>query len=163
MIDDADQAFVPSDNIRTLMYLMGLASEERLVSFRKGTVYESVRSSDVRLFVIAGQKPQTISEIARVLSITRQAAQSSVQRLQKLQVVSLQSLPGNKRDKLVVLTPRGQLATKTVLFQIKRFEAELVEVVGAERFEMLRQDLQAMIKAVTNRNTSELSAARPAV
>ena len=138
----------PSDNIRTLAYYFGLAIDARLSEFRRGTAYEHVRPSDVRLFVTAARAEKTISEIARELGITRQAAQMSVQRLLKLSVVELRPVPANKRDKLVVITPKGQLASKSASHQIKVLEAELASAIGEQEFVGFRKNLTILLASM---------------
>jgi DNA-binding MarR family transcriptional regulator len=153
MIDDLPP---PLDNIRTIMHYLGQALDERLAFFRRGTIYESVRPSDVRVFVRALRSPQTISEIARGLVISRQAAQASVHRLEKLQVLALESLPTNKRDKIVVITAKGQHAINTASQQIKRFEAEFATVIGREGLQTLRNNLYAILESTRALNAIDL-------
>jgi DNA-binding MarR family transcriptional regulator len=151
----------PTDNIRTLMYNLGLAIDERLVHFRRGTPYEAVRPSDVRVFVAASRIPKTISDIARALDITRQAVQGSVQRLQKMQVIELQSVSGNKRDKLVVITARGQHARKMANEQIERFEKEFAGVIGEEGLANLRKALVMILESTVARNKADTEQLTP--
>jgi DNA-binding MarR family transcriptional regulator len=160
MIDDRNSP-PPIDNFRTLLYHLGQALDVRLSHYRRGTIYESVRPSDVRVFVAATRKRQTISDIAREIQITRQAAQTSVRRLQKLQVLDLEAAPNNKRDKIVVVTSKGQHARKTANAQIQRFEAEFAEVIGASRVEQFRSDLVLLLDATKARNQKEDDALRP--
>jgi DNA-binding MarR family transcriptional regulator len=137
---------VPIDNIRTLLYYLGLAIDGRMAQFRRGTAYENVRQSDVRVFVRASRGTYTISDIARELQITRQAAQSSVQRLIKLQVIALKTLPGNKRDKVVIITPKGELASGTARQQVVNLENEFAEMIGKAKLEDLRISLGIMLE-----------------
>jgi DNA-binding MarR family transcriptional regulator len=145
MVDD-QASQVPIDNIRTLLYYLGLAIDGRMSQYRRGTPYENVRPSDVRVFVRASRSTYTISEIARELQITRQAAQSSVQRLIKLQVIALKTLPGNKRDKVVVITPKGELASRTARQQVVNLENEFAEMIGKDKLEELRISLGIMLE-----------------
>jgi DNA-binding MarR family transcriptional regulator len=145
MVDD-QASQVPIDNIRTLLYYLGLAIDGRMSQYRRGTPYEKVRPSDVRVFVRASRSTYTISEIARELQITRQAAQSSVQRLIKLQVIALKTLPGNKRDKVVVITPKGELASRTARQQVVNLENEFAEMIGRDMLEELRISLGIMLE-----------------
>lgn len=144
----------PSDNIRTLVYCFGLAIDARLSEYRRGTAYEHVRPSDIRLFVTAARAEKTISEIARELGITRQAAQMSVQRLIKLNVVELRPAPANKRDKLVAITQKGQLASKSARLQIQVLEAELAAVIGEQELVVFRKNLSTLLEAVRNTASS---------
>ncbi len=135
----------PPDNIRSLVYYLGLAIDTRVLEFRRATAYENVRPSDIRLFVTAARKPQTISDIARELGITRQATQMGVQRLLKLGVVDLCPVPDNKRDKLVVITKKGKSAQSTVANQVKRMEDEFAKVIGVKGLEVFRENLKTVL------------------
>jgi DNA-binding MarR family transcriptional regulator len=145
MIDEQLER-VPVDNIRTLLYYFGLAIDERMSQYRRGTQYENVRPSDVRVFVRATRGVFTISDIARELHITRQAAQSSVQRLMKLQVIALKALPNNKRDKIVVITNKGELASKTARQQSMNIESEFAQIIGKDKLEEFRHSLVILLE-----------------
>ena len=150
MVDETHSP-VAQDNVRTLMYYLGLAIDERLSQLRKGTPYEKARPSDARVFVRALRHPQTISEIARELQITRQAAQKSVQRLLKLQVLKLQNIDGNKRDKLVVVTPRGVLASRTAGHQVSLVEQEFAALIGKDKVEEFRRTLVILLDGMQSK------------
>ncbi len=145
MIDEQLER-VRIDNIRTLLYYFGLAIDERMSQYRRGTQYENVRPSDVRVFVRATRGAFTISDIARELYITRQAAQGSVQRLIKLQVIALAAPPNNKRDKIVVVTPKGELAIKSGRQQSLKIEQEFADIIGRERLEEFRRSLATLLE-----------------
>lgn len=156
-----DLHMLPNDNIRTLLHDLGNALDERFAQFRRGTIYESVRPSDVRVFVRATRAPQTISEIARSLGVSRQAVQISVQRLQKLQVLSSKSSPQNKRDRIVVVTARGQHAASTAAHQVQRVEKEFVEAIGPGGLLEFRNSLVTILKVTRTHN--EIDAAKGSV
>ncbi len=151
MVDSTDKN-PAKDNVRTLIYHLGLAIDERLLALRKGTIYENARSSDARVFVTAARQPSTISEIARELKITRQAAQMSVQRLMKLQVVEVESVNG--RDKRVVITPKGQLARNTAARQIEFIEKEFAAVLGEDGLGKLRDNLATIVQRLRDHSGS---------
>ena len=152
---DIKQSPIAQDNLRTLLFYLGLAIDDRLAQLRRNTAYEKVRPSDVRVFVRALRHPQTISEIARELQISRQAAQMSVQRLIKLQVLELQAFPHNKRDKLVGVTPRGVLAGKTAGQQIAQIETEFAELIGPEKVSEFRQHLSLMLNGLKTKTKQQ--------
>ena len=145
------------ENLRTLIYFLGLIIDHKTNLLRKGTAYEKVRSSDVRVFVTAARAPSTISKIARELHITRQSVQMSVQRLMKLGVLALEPVPGNNRDKHVVLTQRGILARGTAGNQIGQVESDFAKVIGAEGVEQLRQVMMKLVAA----NADDLYKSKP--
>ena len=153
MVDNIDK--IPAkDNVRTLIYYLGLAIDDKLMALRKGTIYENVRASDARLFVTAARQPHTISEIARELGITRQAAQMSVQRLIKLHVVEVQAING--RDKRVLITSKGQLARNTAARQIAYVEQEFAAVIGPENLEKFRDQLATIVERLRNHSSLDL-------
>jgi DNA-binding MarR family transcriptional regulator len=156
MIDDNDLS-PPADNIRTLLYYLDQAIDERLVNFRKGTLYESTRPSDIRVFVTAGRSNHTISTIARELGITRQAVQMSVKKLQQLQLVARQPVPGNKRDRQVVITALGERALEFAREQIVRLEKEFSDVIGHQSLEIFRQTLIALQERMRKNNSADLA------
>jgi DNA-binding MarR family transcriptional regulator len=145
MPPDSDPS-VPIDNIRSLILFVTQCIDDRMASYRRGTRYESVRPSDVRVFVSALRQPRRIADLARILRISRQAVQMSVHRLQELKVVELQAIPGNNRDKLVVVTDRGRMARRTAQEQIARLEAEVANVIGADGLETVRELLVKLCK-----------------
>jgi DNA-binding MarR family transcriptional regulator len=156
MVDEMN-GLIPVDNIRSLALYLGQELDKRLEVYRKGTIYQGVRPSEVRVFVSAARKRQTISQIARALNISRQAVQNSVHNLERdLQVVELQSVPGNNRDKWVVLTSKGQLAAKATAAQIKRFESEFLDVMSPAELETARELMKRMVaKALSLNSLSE--------
>jgi DNA-binding MarR family transcriptional regulator len=133
-----DTPTVPVDNIRSLLHFVIQCLDDRLQVYRKGTRYESVRPSDVRVFVSALRQPRRITDLAKALKISRQAVQMSVKRLADLKVVELQPVPGNQRDKLIVITDRGMSARRTAEDQITRLENEVSDIIGKDDLESLR-------------------------
>jgi DNA-binding MarR family transcriptional regulator len=156
MIDDVSAG--PSrENLRTLMYFLGLIIDHKLSEQRKGTAYEKVRPSDIRVFVTAAREPSTIARIARDLHITRQSVQMSVHRLMDLGVLAMDAIEGNNRDKHVVLTQRGVLARGTAGNQIGMVENEFAKIIGVEGVEALRQMLVKLVAA----NADDLLKSKP--
>jgi DNA-binding MarR family transcriptional regulator len=147
MADDIADLTPSTDNIRSLTYFLNLIIDQKLISLRKGTPYEKVRQSDTRVFVAASRRPQTISEIGRYMHITRQSVQMSVHRLMKLGVLELQPAPGNRRDKVVHLTQKGQLARASAARQIADIEREFAAIIGTAELERLRGAMAKLIGA----------------
>lgn len=143
MLSDQEKT-IPVNNLRTLLQNVSEGFDTRLEVLRRGTRYESVRRSDIRVGFLAFRRPQTMAELARTLKISRQAVQMSVRRLTSLGVVELQPVPGNGRDKLVVVTDRGQMARQAVKEQLQIVESECAAVIGADGVEKLRLYLTAL-------------------
>ena len=141
-----------ADNIRTLIYFLGLTIDEQLAEKRRFTLYAKVRPSDVRVFITAARTPTTISGIARQLHISRQAAQTTVHRLQELGVVTLSRFPGNLRDKQVVITNRGKMATVTAARQIADIESRLEDIIDPQEWRGLKLNLKKLVGAFAQSN-----------
>jgi DNA-binding MarR family transcriptional regulator len=139
----------PQTNIRTLLYFLSEMVDQKLAERRKGTPYERVRPSDIRVFVTAAREPKSISDIARGLGISRQSAQASISRLVKLGVVELETRPINKREKRVLITPRGVLAGKTARQQIDTIESEMAATIGTENLETMRSHLIKLVSTTS--------------
>jgi DNA-binding MarR family transcriptional regulator len=144
MIDN-DLPGVARDNIRSLIYLFGSELDQRIAAFRRGTPYEHVRASDIRVFVYASAGNSSISEVARLLGISRQAVHMSAQRLKELGVLDLTHAQPGRRDVLMQLTAKGHHARQTADAQIERLEGEIAEIIGPEGLQTFRRTLQVLI------------------
>jgi DNA-binding MarR family transcriptional regulator len=143
---------IPFDNIRGLLQDLASELDRRGAHHRKGTRYENVRQSDVRVFIIASRQSRTVSDIARELDVSRQAVHGSVTRLKALQVVQLIPQPGNDRDKLVAVTETGWQAQAVANDSIKKIESECAEILGAKNLEQFRKQLLALVTALKIRD-----------
>ena len=133
------------NNIRTLVYYLGVIIEQKNAKLIANTPFKQVRASDVRVFIGATRGLKTISDIARHLHISRQSAQSSVGRLTNLGLLLLKEHPDNKREKLVVLTDHGWQGSNLAVENISKIEVELAEMIGTEAYAALRQAIEALI------------------
>jgi DNA-binding MarR family transcriptional regulator len=134
----------PDHNIRSLLERVAHGLDLRLEAYRKGTRYEGVRPSDVKVFVLAMLKPRTTADIARLANVSRQAIHSSIGRLADLGIVNLQFEGGNHRDKIVVVTERGKTARDVAIAQSGQLEEECAAIIGAHGLEQLRDLLAAL-------------------
>lgn len=163
LMADRSPQIPPYDNIRNILYQLAHVLDERLLQYRKGSRYEKVWQSDTRVFVQATRRKMTLSEIARELKITRQAVQASVKRLRKLDVVDLEAIPGNRRDKWVVITPRGRVAQAGVVRQVDVMEEEIAKALGPMDLETFRTALLAVLDGMTRKVAMGEKTAPPAL
>jgi DNA-binding MarR family transcriptional regulator len=154
MRDDTDLP-IPFDNIRGMLQLFTIQLDHRLVKFREGTRFAKVRQSDIRIFISAVRTPQTIAELAREHHVTRQAVQSSVQRLAQLGVVELVHKPNNQRDKLVTVTERGKDAKQASLDFIGQVESEMAQIIGTKGLNQFRTLMVALVAGLKARAAAE--------
>ena len=83
----------------------------------------------------------TISEIARLRGVSRQSVHRTVSDLVERGYLCLESAEGNRRDKIVVITPLGQQQRERVGEHLRALEDEIASVIGKERLETLREIL----------------------
>lgn len=83
-----------------------------------------------------------ISELARRLGVSRQAAQKSVKELERLKLVITEVDPTNSSAKTVVLTPQGKANVTAALNIFSEIEKQLSKRIGAPEFASMRDALE---------------------
>ena len=154
VIDQKPKRAIPYDNVRGLLQDLESELDKRGAVYRRGTRYENVRQSDVRVFILASRRARTVSDIARELEVTRQAVHSSVTRLKALQVVELLPQPGNGRDKLVVVTENGWQAQVIANDAITKLEKECAQILGTRGLTQFRKQLLKLVTTLKSRGSA---------
>jgi DNA-binding MarR family transcriptional regulator len=134
------------DNLRTLVHYLAEHMDRRLVVFRADTPFRALRPSDTKVAVIASRYPQTPSEIARKLGVTRQAIHASVQRLIEHELITFAAVKGDKREKNILITQTGYEAILFAEQNVRLLEAEFAEVIGSDGVETLRRALLVLLE-----------------
>lgn len=80
----------------------------------------------------------SISEISRLISISRQGTQKTINNLLAEGYVGTAAKEGNGRDKPIVLTAKGAEACRSMLEIKQNIEAEITARIGREQVEKLR-------------------------
>lgn len=80
-------------------------------------------------------------ELAEYLGITKQAVSKMVDYLEKQGYVMRKAHPTDKRGKIIVLTERGWLVVKAKEEILADIERRYIDIIGAERMKMLKEDL----------------------
>ncbi|MGM0827642.1 MAG: MarR family winged helix-turn-helix transcriptional regulator [Bacillota bacterium] len=93
-------------------------------------------------------------ELAEYLGITKQAVSKMVDFLEKSGYVMRQTHPTDKRGKIIVLTERGWSVVEVKGKILTEIEGRWIENIGAERMQMLKEDL---LKIVFEENEGKLS------
>ncbi|MBL4799529.1 MAG: winged helix-turn-helix transcriptional regulator [Oleispira sp.] len=140
MVDKKNNLPNPT-NVKGLMQDLVEKLDSKMQMKRKGTLWEDVRPSDAKLFLLTARHQRSIADLAKALGISRQAAHKSVKRLLDRDVVELRQFPGNNRDKIVVITDAGNTARIMVAKSLGAIESEIEERIGKKRLEEFRQTL----------------------
>jgi len=141
------QPEIPVVNIRTLTYFLSQMIDHRVDELRAGSPFAHLRASDLRVFVAASRNNRTMSDIARLMRITRQSVQSSIQRLEEVDVVELMPIKGNKRDKLVHMTRRGASAIGLAVKVLAAIDKEFSDILGQDEYAQLKATMLKLIAA----------------
>lgn len=83
-----------------------------------------------------------ISELARRLGVSRQAAQKSVKELERLKLVITEVDPTNSSAKTVVLTTQGEANVAAALNAFSEIEIQLSRRIGSSDLASLRRSLE---------------------
>ena len=129
---------IPQNTLFNLLQKLSFMIDNRYVELRKDTRYDTVRPSDIRVFVQVARKARGETEIAQAMNVTRQAVQNSVKRLVAMNMVEVVPMPNNGRNKIVQLTERGRGASSIAIEHIAIVESECAAIIGADELERLR-------------------------
>ena len=83
-----------------------------------------------------------ISELARRLAVSRQAAQKSVKELERVKLVKTKIDPTNSSAKIVVLTAQGRANVAAALNVFSEIEMRLSRRVGSADLVSMRKTLE---------------------
>lgn len=83
-----------------------------------------------------------ISELARRLGVSRQAAQKSVKELERLKLVKTEIDPTNSSAKTVVLTDQGKANVTAALNTFSEIESQLSNRIGSADLVSMRKMLE---------------------
>ncbi|MHC3994288.1 MarR family winged helix-turn-helix transcriptional regulator [Thiomicrolovo sp. ZZH C-3] len=87
----------------------------------------------------------SVSALAAAQGSTRQAAHKHVVKLALSGYIELQTRPGNRKEKVVALTPRGKALVKVALKVIADTEAEMARFLGRDAFKQYLQNQEALL------------------
>ena len=146
-MDDEKGALPRHDNIKGLVQDLTEKLDARMDALIVGTPVERIRPSDKKTFMLIARHPRTISELARALRITRQATHKSVLRLIEHGVIELQPAPDSKRDKIPIVTEKGQQIRRIAAQNLDKIEAEIEAKISKRRLEEFRETLIELLNA----------------
>lgn len=147
MIDKKDDAFL-GQNIKGLMMSLIAEWNAQMDAARAETEFASVRHADMRVFAQLRGRTVKLSDIHREMGFSRQAAQQAVERLVAQDMVRVDAAPGNRRDKIVQITEKGQRWRSIAATQIRQIETQIAQAIGPDDTEALRRALIALLQGV---------------
>ncbi len=87
-----------------------------------------------------------LTDLAQGAQLTPQSAGELVDQLEDLGYVERRPDPDDRRAKRIYRTAKAKKATRTAIEAAQRSEKSLQELLGDERYKLLREDLSAIIQ-----------------
>lgn len=100
-------------------------------------------SSEWYLIMIIKYDQPTFAELTHKINLTRQAIHKAVKQLEQKQVVQIESVPNNKKEKRVTLTEFGIMCYEKYMKNKQHIIEHIGQVIGASEVAHLEQLLQA--------------------
>ena len=133
--------------------LMRLTME--LVEWMEGEMIELNKTSqyrgsiaEIRLFNALRGEEKSISEVAKIMNISRQAVHQTVHKLVNLGYLELISQDGNKKNKIIKITALGQEIRKQGSEHLMEIERKLSWNLGERNLEFIKTILSSHSKHI---------------
>jgi len=133
--------------------LMRLTME--LVEWMEGEMIELNKTSqyrgsiaEIRLFNALRGEEKSISEVAKIMNISRQAVHQTVHKLVNLGFLELISQDGNKKNKIIKITALGQEIRKQGSEHLMEIERKLSWNLGERNLEFIKKILSSHSKHI---------------
>jgi DNA-binding MarR family transcriptional regulator len=138
-------------NLAVLMREAFVALNDRVLARLAERGHSEVRAAHGAVFQNLDDTGTTVSMLAERARMTKQAMAELVKHLEKHGYVRRVPDPTDRRAKLVVPTDRGQEVIDTAQGFVPELEHEVGKILGAERVRHLRDDLEAIRRAIPAR------------
>jgi DNA-binding MarR family transcriptional regulator len=103
---------------------------------------EYISDSEAHMLGTINIREMTVAEVARKMNISRQGAHKCAKKLIDNGYIMLKSVEGNNRDKLIVLTEKGEEYCTEMLVLKKQVEEEIIKKLGIKNIEFLKDFLR---------------------
>lgn len=123
------------------MNLIDLLSEKHLALRKKVTQMDPDNINKTESHILAVLEVHSmlsISEISRIINISRQGTHKSIQGLLSQGYVEAVEVAGNQRDKHIVLTPKGIECNRKMLVIKKQLEQQIINKLGNKKVELIK-------------------------
>ena len=129
------------DNLRVHLYRRFRWFENHLLEEAKKSKYRYLTLSQIRIFAFLQGREMNISDLAKLLNISRQAVQKKVATLLERNLVELTKAPDNQSAKLIKITAEGLKIQAWSKKAVARAEKKLAYKIGPEKLIILKDIL----------------------
>lgn len=116
--------------------------DRSLLASLKEQGWPELSHSQSMVMAYVGNEGIRISELARRLGVSRQAAQKSVKELERLKLLRTAVDPTNSSAKTVVLTTRGKANVAAAMSAFSEIETRLARRIGDSELASMRTTLE---------------------
>ena len=141
MSEKSDRNYFLTANIKALLQEKLWLLDERFRKKRLITDYKMLTESESRILATLRGETLTISEIARRLALSRQAVHRTITRLVQRELLQMEPVPGNARDKRIVFTEKGEAMKLAGSRLLREIEQEIESRIGKDNFTILKSIL----------------------
>jgi DNA-binding MarR family transcriptional regulator len=138
--------FLETNLMRLTMELVEWMEEE-MIELNKTSQYRG-SIAEIRLFNALRGEKKSISEVAKIMNISRQAVHQTVHKLVNLGFLELISQDGNKKNKIVKITALGQEIRKQGSEHLMEIERKLSWNLGERNLEFIKIILSSHSKHI---------------
>jgi len=103
---------------------------------------EYISDSESHMLGTINIKEMTVAEIARKMNISRQGAHKCAKKLIDSKYIIMKSIEGNNREKLIVLTKKGEDYCMEMLILKQQLEERIIKNIGYENVQFLKEFLR---------------------
>ncbi len=115
--------------------------------------FDDIRPAHANVFPFVPPAGITVSDLAELAQVRKQTMAQAVEQLERLGYVERRPNPGDRRSRLVFLTPRGESVRPVTHAAAARVEQRWAELTSPQELEALRSSLQRLL--------GELASTRP--
>tara|TARA_A200000159_G_C7077751_1_gene237164 strand:+ start:58 stop:510 length:453 start_codon:yes stop_codon:yes gene_type:complete len=138
--------FLETNLLRLTMELVEWMEAE-MIELNKTSQYRG-SIAEIRLFNALRGEEKSISEVAKIMNISRQAVHQTVHKLVNLGYLELISQDGNKKNKIIKITALGQEIRKQGSEHLMEIERKLSWNLGERNLEFIKTILSSHSKHI---------------
>ena len=147
MVDNNNyQSFLETNFLRLLLEISEWMESEMLELSQNSEYQGSI--AEIKLFNALRGQEKSISELARILGVSRQAVHKTIHKLKDKGYLELVISRNNKKDRLVKITQSGQDIRKEGAEYLMKIERKLSWSIGERNLDYVKEILLEHVKKI---------------
>ena len=147
MVDNNNyQSFLETNFLRLLLEISEWMESEMLELSQNSEYQGSI--AEIKLFNALRGQEKSISELARILGVSRQAVHKTIHKLKDKGYLELVISRNNKKDRLVKITQSGQDIRKQGAEYLMKIERKLSWSIGERNLDYVKEILLEYVKKI---------------